>query len=322
VALFTYVGRAIPTGNKGKSITMRKEFSNSVQEIATYDDQIIFLTGDLGFMALENIRDALVKRFINMGVSEQNMVSVAAALATEGLVPVCYSIAPFIVFRSAEQIRLDICLHNLNVKLVGNGGGYGYGIMGATHHALEDIAVLSSFQNMRCYIPFCNEDVENTIKAMFLYKGPSYLRLGYGVNALNMNIPSFQPIRNIHSGNDISIVAMGPVVLNVINTLISNNLSADVFVVSELPFDDITVELKESIKKTGKLLIMEEHVQRGGIGEHLSTKLLSEKITCSFKHLFAVGYPEGLYGSQAYHQQKSGLDPESLLFTIKSMLND
>jgi transketolase len=243
-------------------------------------------------------------------------------LATEGLIPICYSIAPFIVFRPAEQIRLDICLHNLNVKLVGNGGGYGYGIMGATHHALEDIAVLSSFQNMKCFIPFCNEDVENTINAMFSYKGPSYLRLGYGIKPVNISIPSFQPIRKILKGNDITIVAMGPVVLNAMNAVIANTLSADVFVVSELPVGDINEELKQSIKKTGKLLIMEEHVQRGGIGEHLAQKLLSAQITCSFEHLFAVGYPGGLYGSQSYHQQQCGLDAESLLLTIKSMLNE
>ncbi len=119
---------------------MRKEFSAVVEKIAARDRKVIFLTGDLGFMALENVQRAIGKRFINAGVSEQNMVSMAAALALEGLTPICYSIAPFLVFRPAEQIRLDVCLHDMDVKLVGNGGGYGYGIMGATHHAIEDIA--------------------------------------------------------------------------------------------------------------------------------------------------------------------------------------
>jgi transketolase len=301
---------------------MRKEFSIAIEKIAASEERLIFLTGDLGFMALENVRNTMGTRFINAGVSEQNMVSVAAALATEGLLPICYSIAPFIVFRPTEQIRLDVCLHNLNVKIVGNGGGYGYGIMGATHHALEDIAVLSSFQNMKCFIPFCNEDVENTINAMFLYKGPSYLRLGYGVKPVNISIPAFQPTRNILKGNDITIVAMGPVVLNAINAITGNTLSADVFVISELPLDNITEDLKQSIKRTGRLLVLEEHVQRGGMGEHIAQKLLSSQITCSFKHLFATGYPDGLYGSQSYHQQQSGLDEKSILLTIKSMLNE
>src|SRR5204862_8024045 len=119
----------------------------------------VFLTGDLGFAALENVVSALKDRFINMGVCEQNMVSVAAGLAQQGLTPLCYSIAPFAVFRPYEQIRLDVALHNLNVKIVGNGGGFGYGIMGASHHALEDTAVLSVLQNCICSIPFCTSDV-------------------------------------------------------------------------------------------------------------------------------------------------------------------
>ena len=101
---------------------MRKEFARAIEEVAVSNDKIIFLTGDLGFMALESLRDAIGDRFINTGVSEQNMVSMAASLAYEGLIPVCYSIAPFMVFRPAEQIRIDVCLHNLNVKLIGNGG--------------------------------------------------------------------------------------------------------------------------------------------------------------------------------------------------------
>jgi len=300
---------------------MRKEFSHSIENIAVANDKVIFLTGDLGYLALENVREAIGKRFINAGVSEQNMISVAAALASEGLLPICYSIAPFIVFRAAEQIRIDVCLHNLNVKLVGNGGGYGYGIMGATHHAIEDIAVMSSFQNMKCFIPFCNEDVESTIEAMFLYKGPSYLRLGYAIKPDNLKIPPFKAIRNILNGCDITIIGMGSVVINAVNAILTNGISADLFVVSELPVMDISEELKRSIAKTDKLLIIEEHVQRGGLGEHLTQKLFLSQITCSFKHLFAVGYPNGLLGNQSYHLSQCGLDEKSLIITIKKMLN-
>src|SRR5512132_1728928 len=101
----------------------------------------VFVSGDLGYMALEKVIETYGERFINVGVSEQNMISVAAGLAYEGFIPWVYSIAPFAILRPYEQIRNDVCLHNLPVKIVGNGGGYGYGIMGATHHTLEDIAV-------------------------------------------------------------------------------------------------------------------------------------------------------------------------------------
>ena len=112
---------------------MRNEFAQWIEQYGRQESRLIFLTGDLGYGALENVQAALGPRFVNMGVSEQNMVSVAAGLARQGLLPLCYSIAPFVVYRCLEQFRNDACLHNLPVFLVGNGGGYGYGIMGSTH---------------------------------------------------------------------------------------------------------------------------------------------------------------------------------------------
>ena len=302
---------------------MRKEFSQHITKLALENEKIIFLTGDLGFMALETLKKSIGNRFINAGVSEQNMVSMAAGLAYQGFIPLCYSIAPFAVFRPSEQIRLDVCLHNLNVKIIGNGGGYGYGIMGATHHAIEDIAMLSSFQNMKCFVPWCNEDVPNTIDAMFAYEGPSYLRLGYGDKPTTTSLPSFSPIRHINKGEKITIVAMGPVVINAlkaIETLLPS--LADVFVVSEIPVLEISEELKQSITKTGKLIVIEEHVSRGGIGENLATLLLKGKFNCSFSHLYANGYENGLYGSQSYHQQVNRLDTNSIITEINTLLNE
>ena len=297
---------------------MRKEFASTIEQLASEKSNLVFLTGDLGFMALEEVRYALDDRFVNGGVSEQNIISMAAAMAHEGLQVICYSIAPFAVFRPAEQIRLDVCLHKKNVKVVGNGGGYGYGIMGATHHAIEDIAVLSSFQNMHCYIPVCNEDVESVTRAMLNHSLPSYLRLGYGVLPSGWNLSSFAPIRRLAKGNKITIVGMGPVLCNVVNALEGNDV-ADVFAVSEIPLVELTDELTESILRTKKLLVVEEHVKRGGLGEHLAYHITSYSV--SYHHCYARGYENGLYGSQKYHQQQCGLDTDSLRQKIQMIIN-
>ena len=302
---------------------MRKEFAQHIEKIAVENEKIIFLTGDLGFMALENIRTAIGDRFVNVGVSEQNMITMAASLAYEGLLPICYSIAPFAVFRPAEQIRVDVCLHNLNVKIVGNGGGYGYGIMGATHHALEDIAVLSPFQHMKCFVPSCNEDVATTIDGMFSYNGPSYLRLGYGEMPHTVTLPSFSTFRQLAKGEKITIISMGPVVLNVLKALEQlGNEIADVFILSEIPCLSLTEAVTNSILKTKALLVVEEHVSRGGIGEHLATMVLKAQLPSSFSHLCAHGYENGLYGNQPYHQQINGLDSESIRSTINAILHE
>lgn len=299
---------------------MRKEFSKTIEQLAIRDKKIIFLTGDLGFHALENIKDAIGNRFINVGVSEQNMIAMAAGLASQGFIPLCYSIAPFAVFRPAEQTRLDVCLHNMNVKIIGNGGGYGYGIMGGTHHAIEDIATMSSFQNMICYIPFCNEDVQETTRAMMLRAGPAYLRLGFGQKPKELKLPKYADIRKIMRGKSITIVAMGPIILNVLESIKSiNNNIVDLFVVSEMPLLKLNKELRGSIQRTKKLIILEEHVSRGGLAENLSLLLLKDGISCKLTNLCAKGYLNGLYGSQAYHQKISSLDPDSITKIIKKL---
>jgi len=301
---------------------MRKEFALSMEKAAAADSSIVFITGDLGFMALENVRDSMKDRFINAGVSEQNMISLAAGLASQGLKPVCYSIAPFAVFRPAEQIRLDVGLHNMDVKIVGNGGGYGYGIMGATHHAIEDIAVISSFQNMKCYIPFCNEDVEGTVDAMMKRTGPAYLRLGFGLKPEKLCIPDFAPIRKLCAGVNITIAAMGPVVLDALHAMEITEVNNDLFIFSEIPVMELTEEFMQSVIKNKKLLIIEEHVSRGGLGEMLALMLMKNSIKCEVRHKYALGYPGGLYGSQAYHRGLCGLDAKSLAKTIKEFANE
>src|ERR1700744_1950686 len=158
---------------------MRKQLCDALVKRAAHP-QMIFLTGDLGFMALEPLSTALGSRFINAGVAEQNMVSVAAAMAREGLDVWVYSIAPFCYARPFEQIRNDVAFHALPVRLIGNGGGYGYGVMGPTHHAIEDYGVLLTLPHMQVIVPAFDEDVEAAVERASEVKAPVYLRLGRG----------------------------------------------------------------------------------------------------------------------------------------------
>ncbi len=299
---------------------MRKDFCAWLEQYGAAHEKLVVLTGDLGFQALESVRDRLGQRFVNAGVSEQNMISIAAGLASEGLEPLCYSIAPFAVFRPTEQIRLDVCLHGLNVKVVGNGGGYGYGIMGATHHALEDIAVMSSMPNMSCFAPATGPDVPTVADAMMATPGASYMRLNFGNFAAGTSLASpFAPVRRVHrAGVDatprVTVVALGAIVLN---ALASAPPDVDVFVVSQLPLAQISDELAASIRRTGRLLIVEEHVRRGGLAEHLSLLLLQQGLHPRVAVRNAAGYPSKTYGSQQFHQRESGLDAESLLAVMR-----
>jgi transketolase len=303
---------------------MRKEFSNWIEKFGLREARFLFLTGDLGFGALENVQSALGDRFINLGVSEQNMVSVAAGLAREGLKPLCYSIAPFAVFRPYEQIRLDVALNKLPVKIVGNGGGYGYGIMGASHHALEDIAVLSPLPGFRCFVPIANSDVDGACDALFAHPGPGYLRLGYGVwPEANQTIPPFAPVRRLGlpltTATRLTVVGLGPVLLNLLSGSIED-ARVDFFAASVVPLHEDFREIEISVRSTGQLWVIEEHVARGGLGEHLAAVLASRGVAFTLNHSHAQGYPEGIYGSQNYHQRRSALDANSLQDTLARIL--
>lgn len=305
---------------------MRVEFCAWLEEYAARHKDVVVLTGDLGFQALEKVQARIGDRFVNMGVSEQNMVSVAAGLASEGLRPFCYSIAPFAVFRPAEQIRLDVCLHKLAVKFVGNGGGYGYGIMGATHHALEDIAVLSSFPHMSCFVPVTGTDVATTGDAMMDTPGPSYLRLNRGELPKGFSLATpFAPVRRIAgpegSPARLTVVGLGAVVQNALAAAAVPPGAVDWFVVSQVPIPAFPSSLRESIARTGKLVVVEEHVERGGLAEHLSLALLREGLAPKVWTRSAQGYPSSKYGSQAFHQRESQMDPESLSSLIRECLS-
>jgi transketolase len=171
---------------------------------------LVFITVDLGYMALEGIAEAYGERFVNAGVAEQNTVSLAAGLARAGQLPWVYSMAAFTVLRPYEQIRHSLCLHRLPVKLVGNGGGYGYGIMGATHHALEDVGAMRALPNLRIYVPLVATDVATVVDRMATDPLPNYLRLNAPA-VLPEPIPAFSPFRRLKSGRSTVVIGMGPV---------------------------------------------------------------------------------------------------------------
>ncbi|MGB3948950.1 MAG: transketolase C-terminal domain-containing protein [Bacteroidia bacterium] len=299
---------------------MRNEFSKKVQELIQTNPNSVFITGDLGYNALEQLQQTAGERFVNAGVAEQNMVGVAAGLAYKGFETFVYSIAPFAVYRCFEQIKIDVCIHNLPVYIVGNGGGYGYGIMGATHHAIEDIGCLSTLPNITCWIPAFNEDVDYCLEQITNLKKPAYLRLG-----MSKTYPIQQEIKPVNhvvksENPEITIIALGPIVNNVIDA-ISDKKNVDVFTILTVPLPELTAELFNSISSSNTLIVVEEHVERGGLGEHLLSHVFKKGVFIKkFVGLNAKGYPSKLYGNQAFHQQENGLDTESIKKQIESLL--
>lgn len=278
----------------------------------------MFLTGDLGFMALEPLRAAAGERFINAGIAEQNMVAVAAGLARVGLFPWVYSIAPFLYARAFEQIRNDVCMHDLPVFLVGNGGGYAYGVMGPSHHAIEDYGALLGLPNLTAYIPAFADDVPDVIARMRKAAGPAYLRLGRDEKPKDFVPPPYAPWRKILSGAGATVLVVGPLAGGIVAAAQALP-EADVpslWVLSELPFtpQQIPAALLADLQQSEHLIVVEEHVAQGSVGT-----IVAHALAClgasprRFTHQCARGYPSGHYGSQHFHRQESGLDPQSII---------
>ena len=278
----------------------------------------VFLTGDLGFMALEPLRNKLGPRFLNAGVAEQNMVSVAAGLAKSGLEAWVYTIASFCYTRPFEQIRNDVCLHRLPVHMVGNGGGYGYGVMGASHHALEDYGTLLTLAGMHVYVPAFDEDVDPMVKRMQALGQPTYLRLGRCERPAGFAPPPYAPWRRLIEGSGPVIVYVGPLAGSHLASWLTLDPAErpEVWVVSELPLDanSIPGEFLQRIATGGELWVVEEHVAQGGFGQSLASFLLRNRLHVSgFEHFFAKGYLSGKSGSQQFYRRESGIDAASLL---------
>ena len=301
---------------------MRAEFAQAMITLFQRRNDLVFITGDLGYMALEEVAKTYGERFINAGVAEQNAVSLAAGLACEGHLPWVYSTAPFVAFRPYEQIRDDVCLHRLPVKLVGNGGGYGFGIMGATHHALEDVGAMRVLPNMRIYVPLVAADVEPIVGMMAEDPLPNYLRLNTAAE-IPEALPAFAPWRRIKRGCGGIVIGMGPVVGNLYEMGDPELLDElEIWTVGTFPLDDLPSELVAGIGEKRPVVTIEEHYGACGLGEALSHRLLSQAIfPTSFTSLHAAGYPTGRYGSQRWHQEESGLAGQGLRSRLRKILH-
>ncbi|HXP91849.1 MAG TPA: transketolase [Candidatus Binatia bacterium] len=299
---------------------MRTQFCDAMVKRAGSAD-MVFLTGDLGFMALEPLQAVLGERFINAGVSEQNMISVAAALARQNFEAWAYSIAPFCYARPFEQIRNDVTFHKLPVKLVGNGGGYGYGVMGPTHHAIEDYGVLLTLPEILVIVPAFDEDVAAAVERAGASSSPTYLRLGRGEKPEGYQPPAYAPWRWLTKGAGMSVIAVGPLAGTYLAAFeaLPEAERPNLWAVAELPLErnPLPPELVGQIKDGPGVCVVEEHVKQGGFASSLALHLSMRGVhPRAFRHLHALDHQYDRYGAQPYMREKSGLDVRGMLAAI------
>ena len=299
---------------------MRKAFINTLIEVARKDTRIYLLTGDLGFSVLEPFREKFPERFVNMGVAEQNMIGVAAGLALCGKIVFVYSIVPFVTMRCFEQIRNDICHQNLQVRLVGIGGGVSYGTAGSSHYALEDIAIMRSLVNMTVIAPGDPGETEMAVKQCLKHPGPVYLRIGSGgdkgtsVNARRFNFKIGWGIL-LRDGTDITIIATGSMLQcarEATGLLKDRKISVRLISMPTVkPIDEEII--LTSLKKTKAIFTLEEHGISGGLGSAVNEVVVKSKCNNFMLKNFAL--PDKCNseaGTQKYLLDKHGLSAASI----------
>lgn len=300
---------------------MRASFFKTIERVAEERKDIYVLTADLGFGLFDGIKQRCPGRFLDIGVAEANMIGLSAGLALCGKRVYCYSIIPFLVMRAYEQIRNDVAYHNLNVKLVGVGGGFTYGLEGITHFGLEDMALMRALPNMSVVAPADPYEAESLAEISVLHAGPLYVRLGKtGDPCVHNGKPEFKIGRAmiLNEGKEVALFATGSMVypaLQALKMLKGKGLNATlVNMHSVKPLDEDVV--RQVAATHDMIFSVEEHYLHGGLGSAIAEVLSAEGSGCVLNRL---GINEGLsrpVGGSEYLRDQYGLSPDKIFKSI------
>jgi len=250
---------------------MRETCLDQVYELAKQDERIFFIGSDLGVNTLDKFKKEMPGRFFMEGISEQHVVGMASGLALEGKIVYVNTISTFITRRCFEQVVVDVCLHNLNVRLIGNGGGLVYAPLGPTHLAIEDISIMRAVPNMAVVAPADADEMRRLMPQTVDYPGPIYIRLAKGYDPIvttdevPFRIGKALPMRE---GGDALLVSTGVTlkfVLEAANELAAQGIECAVLHMPTVkPLDTDALLTRATI--TPVIVAVEENTVIGGLG--------------------------------------------------------
>lgn len=306
---------------------MRDTFVKTLIDLAKKDKNIELITGDLGFGVLKPFWEELPDQFTNVGISEQNMTTVAAGMALEGKTVFTYSIGNFPTLRCLEQIRNDCAYHNANVKIICIGGGFVYGSLGMSHHATEDLAILRALPDVVVMAPADLVEAEEATKAIASYQGTCYLRLGRGgEKRIHESIENFQIGKaiKVRDGKNVVILSTGAIfeeVNKAYDLLRENGLSPAVYTFPTVkPIDKEVID--RCSEEFDLVVTCEEHNIIGGFGGAVA-EVMAEKhgrkaalLRIGINDTYAI-----TVGDQQYLRNQYGLSAKKIAERIEDVVN-
>lgn len=300
---------------------MRDAVARAITEAARERSDVILVVADISpAAALKTFLDENPSRIVDVGVSEQAMIGMAAGLAMTGLRPFCYTIAPFALYRPLEQIRVDLAYQDLPVVVIGVGAGLSYSALGATHHTMEDVAIASAIPNLSIVAPCDPAETQAAVTASFALTGPMYLRLGKSGEP-TLTADASDPfilgrIRKIRDGAGTAIIGYGPLLGMACEAADSLAPCPSVYsahTLKPLDFDGIDRILSEY----DHVIVLEEHVERGGLGMQVRARA---QVVGSTSRLSTFHLPDEFlhtYGSKDDLLGPVGITRQSLMDAIQ-----
>jgi transketolase len=302
---------------------MRDAFIRAISEKATEHPEIFLMVGDIGYGVVENFRENFPSQFLNAGVAEQNMTGMAAGLASKGRKVFTYSIANFPVFRCLEQIRNDVAYNNLPVTVVSVGAGLSYGTLGYSHHALEDIAAMRIFPNMRVFSPADSAEVDACVDEIIREPRPTYLRLGKnGEPKVHRNrVTSVIEPLELAAGNSILVLATGSIANEAARAVeMLNTALGPIFSLFSVPQVKPLHLHNISLNTYSAVVTIEEHSVVGGFGSAVLESLAETRVLIP-TFVFGVKDQQSyLVGAADFLRERQGLDVESLTRRLSDVL--
>jgi transketolase len=308
---------------------MRNSFFDALYEVACKDPSVVVVTADMGFNMLEKFRDSLPGQFVNAGISEANATSIAAGMAIYGKKPYIYSITNFVTYRCFEQVRLDVCYQEADVKIVGSGGGLDYGQSGPTHQATEDVAVMRSLPNMKVVCPCDPYEASALPFLLSKTKGPVFVRLGRGKEPkMHSSAPSMQIGKGIecvhHDEADASVFSTGAISYNAmkaVQKLQQMGVAAEHYLLPWVkPFDGKL--LSEKAQSSKLLVFVEEHTAIGGLYGAACEEIASSGGRARVRSIALPDSFQKKAGDCDYLRTQNGLDADSIASRIASWVKN
>ncbi len=293
-------------------MTMRKEFVNLMSKLYESDHRLVTVLGDIGVFGFKDLSDKFSGRVINIGILEQSMVSFAAGLSKAGLIPVVHTIAPFLVERAYEQLKIDFGYQQLAGNFVSVGGSYDYAALGCTHHCPGDIQLMKAIPGMQVIVPGTSKEFSELFLDSYSSKSPKYFRLSESENTQSVEV-EFGHANIIQEGTQGTVIVVGPM-LDIARAAAKDYDVNLLYYTTLAPFDSFT--LRETL--VAKNILVIEPFFEGTLHYDISAAL--QGLQCSIE---TVGVPRTFlnhYGRKNDHDRAAGLTVENIQSRIAHLV--